>query len=202
MSGIVYLLTNPAMPGLVKIGKTTRDDPQLRMGDLYTTGVPLPFDCELAMEVDDETAVEAAFHQAFEPDRINPRREFFKIDVSQAEALLRLLGKRDVTPEVAQADDVADEDKTASETYKKRRPVLNFIEMGIEPGSVLHLTRGDATVTTIDGRRVMHNGEETSLSLLTGQLLESKWYVAPGSHWRYEGRLLREIYDETYPHEE
>lgn len=202
MSGIVYLLTNPAMPGLVKIGKTTRDDPQLRMGDLYTTGVPLPFDCELAMEVDDETAVETAFHQAFEPDRINPRREFFKIDVSQAEALLRLLGKRDVTPEVAQADDVADEDKTASETYKKRRPVLNFIEMGIEPGSVLHFTRGDVTVTTIDGRRVMHNGEETSLSLLTGQLLESKWYVAPGSHWRYDGRLLREIYDETYPNEE
>ena len=202
MSGIVYLLTNPAMPGLVKIGKTTRDDPQVRMGDLYTTGVPLPFDCELAMEVDDETAVEVAFHQAFEPDRINPRREFFKIDVSQAEALLRLLGKRDVTPEVAQADDVADEDKTASETYKKRRPVLNFIEMGIEPGSVLHFTRGDVTVTTIDGRRVMHNGEETSLSLLTGQLLESKWHVAPGSHWRYDGRLLREIYDETYPNEE
>ena len=202
MSGIVYLLTNPAMPGLVKIGKTTRDDPQVRVGDLYTTGVPLPFDCELAMEVDDETAVEAAFHQAFEPDRINPRREFFKIDVSQAEALLRLLGKRDVTPQVTQADGVAAEDKTASETYKKRRPVLNFIEMGIEPGSVLHFARGDASVTTIDGRRVMHNGEEMSLSLLTGQLLNSKWYVAPGSHWRFEGRLLREIYDETYPNEE
>ncbi len=202
MSGIVYLLTNPAMPGLVKIGKTTRDDPQVRMGDLYTTGVPLPFDCELAMEVDDETAVENAFHQAFEPDRINPRREFFKIDVSQAEAMLRLLGKKDVTPEVARADDVAEEDKTASETYKKRRPVLNFVEMGIEPGSLLRFTRGEETVTTIDGRRVLYNGEETSLSLLTGQLLDSKWYVAPGSHWRFEGRLLREIYDETYPNEE
>ena len=202
MSGIVYLLTNPAMPGLVKIGKTTRDDPQLRMGDLYTTGVPLPFDCELAMEVGDETAVETAFHQAFEPDRINPRREFFKIDVSQAEALLRLMGKRDVTPEVAAQDDADTESKTASESFKKRRPVLNFIEMGIEPGSVLNFTRGDETVTTIDGRRIMHNGEETSLSLLTGQLLDSKWYVAPTPHWRYEGRLLRDIYDETYPSEE
>lgn len=88
MSGIVYLLTNPAMPGLVKIGKTTRDDPQLRMGDLYTTGVPLPFDCELAMEVEDETQVETAFHQAFEPNRINPKREFFKIDVVQADTEL------------------------------------------------------------------------------------------------------------------
>ncbi|MGB0343128.1 MAG: GIY-YIG nuclease family protein [Parvibaculales bacterium] len=201
MSGIVYLLTNPAMPGLVKIGKTTRDDPQLRMGDLYTSGVPLPFDCELAVQVEDESAVEAALHQAFEPDRVNPRREFFKIDISQAEALLRLLGTADVTPEITEQNDADSESKSAAEQYKKRRPPLNFIEMGIEPGSVLHFTRGEETVTTIDGRRVMHNGEETSLSLLTGQLLDSKWYVAPTPHWRYDGRLLREIYNDTYPQE-
>ena len=32
------------MPGLVKIGMTVRPDIQQRMRDLYTTGVPLPFD--------------------------------------------------------------------------------------------------------------------------------------------------------------
>ena len=78
MAGIVYLLSNPAMPRLVKIGETTRDDPQVRMGNLYSTGVPLPFDCELAIEVENETAVERALHQAFEPNRVNPRRELFK----------------------------------------------------------------------------------------------------------------------------
>ena len=36
--GIVYLLTNPVMPGLVKIGMTTRDDLDVRMRELYTTG--------------------------------------------------------------------------------------------------------------------------------------------------------------------
>ena len=45
MVNIVYVLTNPAMPGLVKIGMTDRDDVQRRMSDLYTTGVPLPFEC-------------------------------------------------------------------------------------------------------------------------------------------------------------
>lgn len=50
MSNIVYVLTNPAMPGIVKIGKTNREDPQVRMSELYTTGVPLPFECAIASD--------------------------------------------------------------------------------------------------------------------------------------------------------
>ncbi len=43
--GIVYILTNPAMPNLVKIGMTTRLEVGIRMSELYTTGVPVPFEC-------------------------------------------------------------------------------------------------------------------------------------------------------------
>ena len=39
--GIVYLLTNPVMPGLVKIGMTTQEGIDKRMKELYTTGVPV-----------------------------------------------------------------------------------------------------------------------------------------------------------------
>ena len=77
--GIVYVLTNPAMPGIVKIGKTTRGV-SARLNELYSTGVPLPFRCAYAARVEDESKVERAFHQAFGPDRINPRREFFDIE--------------------------------------------------------------------------------------------------------------------------
>ena len=48
--GIVYVLTNPAMPGMVKIGKTGREV-EARLNDLYTTGVPLPFECAYAARV-------------------------------------------------------------------------------------------------------------------------------------------------------
>ena len=51
MPNIVYALTNAAMPGIVKIGMTDRDDVRRRMSDLYTTGVPLPFDCVVAREI-------------------------------------------------------------------------------------------------------------------------------------------------------
>ncbi|MDR1910121.1 MAG: GIY-YIG nuclease family protein, partial [Spirochaetaceae bacterium] len=60
--GIVYVLTNPAMPGLVKIGKTTNEI-QNRLNDLNTTGVPFPFDCLYACEVDDCGLVETSLHK-------------------------------------------------------------------------------------------------------------------------------------------
>lgn len=44
MAVIIYALTNPAMPNLVKIGKTESQDPQVRMDQLYNTSVPLPFE--------------------------------------------------------------------------------------------------------------------------------------------------------------
>jgi hypothetical protein len=39
---IVYVLTNPAMPGLVKIGSTVSEDASIRLAQLYSTGVPFP----------------------------------------------------------------------------------------------------------------------------------------------------------------
>ena len=45
MEGSVYFLTNPVMPNMVKIGNTKRDV-KLRLADLYSTGVPLPFKCD------------------------------------------------------------------------------------------------------------------------------------------------------------
>ena len=98
MEGTVYVLTNPAMQGLVKIGKTTRDV-SLRLADLYTTGVPLPFECKYAAQVKDVDETEKAFHEVFELSRINAKREFFEIKPTQAIAVLKLMAIEDVTPQ-------------------------------------------------------------------------------------------------------
>jgi hypothetical protein len=58
--GIVYVLTNPAMPGIVKIGKTSRESVHTRLNELYSTGVPVPFECAFAGRVQDESTVEKA----------------------------------------------------------------------------------------------------------------------------------------------
>ena len=46
--------------------------------------------------------VEKAFHNAFGPYRVNPRREFFGIEPEQAIGLLDLMKLEDMTPAMQQ----------------------------------------------------------------------------------------------------
>ena len=110
--GIVYVLTNPAMPGIVKIGRTGRAV-EARLADLYSTGVPLPFECEYAAKVKDQNEVESAFHLAFGPYRINPKREFFNIEPEQAINLLKLMALGIVTLVIKKEAESVDMDAKA-----------------------------------------------------------------------------------------
>ena len=152
---IVYVLTNPAMPGLVKIGQTSQEDANLRISQLYATGVPVPFHLEFACRVEDSEAVEQALHIAFAPNRVNPRREFFRIDPEQAIAILRLLHTEDATVEVSQQPtDLDQQSIAAAEQLRSRRPSSNFEEMGIPVGSVLQFTRSEAAVVVVGPKKV------------------------------------------------
>lgn len=206
--GIVYLLTNPVMPGLVKIGMTTREDIDARMKELYSTGVPVPFECQFACRVkkSDCVKIEKALHTAFEPQRINANREFFRIQVNQAKAILELFHHTDITEEVTDEieNDLTDDDKVASIKAQTHRPALNFYEMGMQKGDKL-VWKDDpsVTVTIASERRVIYEGKETSISFLSSQLKGyNVKYIAPGPYWLYKDRLLSDIYDETYPFEE
>ena len=205
--GIVYLLTNPVMPGLVKIGMTAQEDIEKRMRELYTTGVPVPFECQFACKVKkgDCGKIEKALHTAFAPQRVNANREFFRIQVEQAKAILELFHHTDVTEEVSDEieNDLTDDDKAATKKARLHRPPLNFFEMGMKKGDVLQW-KDDPSVTlsVYTERSVIFEGKEMAISAVTRDLKGSKWYVAPGSYWLYNERLLSEIYDETYPVED
>ena len=199
-AGIVYVLTNPAMPGLVKIGKTARGSINARLNELYSTGVPVPFECAFAARVTDEAKVESAFHRAFGPYRLNPKREFFQIEPEQAIALLELMADEDVTPALQQEAATVDvEAKDASNKLKARRPNLNFIEMGIPAGSELRFYKPPhETVMVVSERKVEFRGEDTSLTAATREILDTDYSVAPGPYWLYQGRTVNDIYNDTY----
>ncbi len=205
-SGIVYLLINEAMPGFVKIGKTTRSDPQVRIDELYNTSVPVPFECVLAVWVENPAELEGALHKAFASNRINPSREFFQIEPEYPMAILKLLismGFEDVTPNVNEANrSIPANERKASETLRRRRPSLNFKEMGIPEGSILNLVSGDETVKVISERTVSFREEEMSLSKATQIVREIKYAVGPCPYWKFGERSLSEIYNETYLYEQ
>jgi len=198
--GIVYVLTNEAMPGLVKIGMTSRAEISIRMAELWTTGIPVPFECAFAGKVLDARKVEKAFHIAFAPNRINPSREFFKIDPIQAIALLELMCSENLTPQVnTELDKVDDASKEANQILKTRRPRFSFTEMGILPGSVLRSVVNEETCEVLDDRNVLFRNEQMSLTNAAKILLNNEYRVAPGPYWTYNGKKVRDIYNETYP---
>ena len=87
MSGFVYVLKNESMPGVVKIGFTTRL-PQSRAEELFTSGVPSPFEIHSSIWFDDPKSIECELHEDLEHLRVSPSREFFRIGPDEATALL------------------------------------------------------------------------------------------------------------------
>ena len=85
-------------------------------------------------------AIEKALHKAFAPQRVNDNREFFKIHPEQAKAILELFHHKDITDEVTDEiqNDLTDDDKAASIKAQKKRPPLNFNEMGMQKGDFLY----------------------------------------------------------------
>ena len=199
-NGIIYVLSNPAMPGIVKIGKTTRDV-ELRLNELYQTGTPLPFECVYAARVDDESKIEKALHLAFDPQRVNPRREFFSIQPEQAVTILKLLAIEDVTPSIQEAVTDVDADAKASlERFKEnefvRRRAMRFTDIGIQPGTVLTYTDGDATCVVLNERQVTYQGDTYSLSGLAQTLMQYPRSVRGSLYFTLNGKRLSEMYDE------
>src|SRR5437762_2651063 len=86
--GWVYVLTNTSMPGLVKVGLTSRN-PWTRAAELTSaTGVPSPFSIAWCRAVSDCAFVEATVHRMLDNRRVSAGREFFRCDVKMARQVI------------------------------------------------------------------------------------------------------------------
>ena len=84
MEGCVYVISNKAMPGLFKVGFTTRS-PEERAAELSGTGLPYPSMVEFSVEVQNAATVEREAHRLLATLRVSPDREWFQC--SRAEAI-------------------------------------------------------------------------------------------------------------------
>lgn len=83
--GYIYVLVNPSMQGIVKIGKTNRN-PKDRVEELSNvTGVPTPFILVYQRAFNDVDTAERTIHQILESKghRVSKNREFFNVEVHE-----------------------------------------------------------------------------------------------------------------------
>lgn len=182
------------MPNIVKIGLTT-DNVESRISQLSSsTSVPLPFECYFAAEVKDCLKLEKTLHQLFAESRVNPKREFFKVDPEKVVLAISIGDFKEVTPGIV---DIEIEDKIALEKAKARRPKLRLDALGIKVGDILTLSRDESITAFVvdDGKVVMH-GETLSPSAAALKALHSLGYTTPSvsgsGYWMFDGELLDE----------
>lgn len=93
-AGYVYVISNIGAfgDGVYKIGMTRRLEPQERVDELGDASVPFTFDVHALVFSDNAPALENKLHQAFQATRlnkINNRKEFFRADLKEIEAIIR-----------------------------------------------------------------------------------------------------------------
>ncbi len=194
---IYYLLTNRAMPGLVKIGQTNKTVNQ-RIKALYSTGVPTPFVCQYAVEVpsNNKENYEKLMHDALDTLRYNPDREFFEIPVDDAISLMKMIPGTPLPFPSTETRPIAfglgEEISPDDLQTKKQRPQFRFSMIGLKVGDPVAY-RDDISVVAVvcDDKNVMYN--ETKMSLSKAAKIIGGSDVSGPRMWKYHGEILDNI---------
>ena len=192
MTEYVYVLTNPAFPDFVKIGKTNRDIIK-RVKELNRqTGVPSPFEVHCCYEFPKgrSAIVEKGIHKGLDNCREISKKEFFKINPDDADALLKSYsdGKR---MSLKDKDTISTkEEQTSLDRQRAKRERFTFSMLGIGVGEIITLDKDpNKTAKVVGDREVEYNGEKSALSPLTAKLIR-KTACRGSDHWSYQDENL------------
>lgn len=91
--GYVYCLSNPSMPGILKIGYTERavEERLQEANSSGTWGPPTDYAIETSKFVSEPNHKEKLIHKILAENRVNPRKEFFRVDIEKVHLLFGLM---------------------------------------------------------------------------------------------------------------
>ena len=95
-AGWLYVISSPSLPGLVKLGATRRLNPTIRVKELSSSSLPEPYHAHCFVFSDDCFELENNIHKYFDKERVNPDREFFRIEPKEAIDVLKEIFHVDV----------------------------------------------------------------------------------------------------------
>ena len=188
---IIYIMTNPAYPGYVKIGATTRDVEKRRAELSSHSGVMFDFEVYATYETRGSLK-DKNFHRII--DKLNPtlranvKREFYKMESEAAYDLLMAIAEiaGDVDKVIKWGDDL-------EENVQGRRAPFSFVKADMKPGSIISFTENeDVKATVLDDRHIEYDGKSTSVSELARRLLDLKHAVQGTLYFTYQGETLND----------
>lgn len=195
--GFVYILTNAAMPGYVKIGLTRQDDVAQRVKSLDNTSLPLPFECFFAARVPDCARLERTLHFVFGEKRARGNREFFIIEPDLAKAIIELVAIEETSPsDLEQA--ISSDQRAAINETRSRNERRTFAKLGLAPGSVLTFSKDpEITCAVATDRAVTFEGAQMSLSAAALTVVRRMGYnwsnISGFEYWEHDGVKLRDL---------
>jgi hypothetical protein len=140
MAEYVYALSNPHMPGLIKVGRAA-DVPQ-RVAQLSApSGVPGPFQVEHVIEVKDSVYAERDVHDVLVKWRLSFSREFFRCSVNEAKSAMAIAARVDAS-RGAEAEQFAE--WLLARTDLNELPTIISWLQGTKPNDVIAALRREA----------------------------------------------------------
>ena len=193
--GYIYIMTNPCLKDMVKIGYTT--NVEKRRKELSTTALPDEYEIFATYETSGNLE-DKKLHKLIDnlnPDlRVSKNREFFVMSAEDAYELLESIAA------ISGSQDKLKRVKTttvSSDSKKTKKPPVNFVKCNIPMGAELvYVDDPNVRAMVVTERKVQYNNELTSLSAIV-QNIKGIQAAAGPSYFTYNGEIVSEIAERT-----
>ena len=192
--GFIYIMTNPALKDMVKIGYAT--DVETRRKQLSTTALPYEYEVYATYETSGNLE-DKKLHKMI--DNLNPNlrvtsnREFFVMSPQEAYELLDNIATISGTKDKLKKVNIIEKKK-----QKVHRPPVNFSKCGIPVGAELEFVEDPTVIVKVAGdRKVEYNGEVTSMTALAKRLKGIDTAIPGTLFFTYNGKRIYDIAEET-----
>lgn len=206
---VIYILTNPALPGFVKIGYANNLNERVEQLS-KTTSIPFSFQVYAVYKTNANLS-DKKLHDII--DSLNPdlrsveidekgkkhKKEFFKMSAEDAYKILEDIslisgtkGKLIKIKPTKAEEKNKKEAKEARETTKKR---FNFKDCGIKKGSIVVYKKKNIKCEVYDDKHIKYKDEIMPLSSFVKE--DTGWAAGQGpAFFTYKGKVLKDIFDE------
>ncbi len=189
--GYIYIMTNPCLRDMVKIGYAT--DVEERRKQLSTTALPYEYEVYATYETPGKLE-DKKLHKLIDnlnPDlRVSKNREFFVMTAEDAYGLLEAIATISGSTDKLQRDKPT---QTPPNNRKTKKPPVNFAKCHIPIGAELVFVEDSSVrATVVSERKVHYQNELTSLSAIV-QRIKGISSAAGPSYFTYQGELVSDI---------